>query len=220
MDEAKRDYIRQWLDRASNDLQSARKLASVPDPLLDTAFYHCQQAAEKAVKGYLCYRDHPLIKTHNVGELVELAAAYESLFLAWLEAAEKLTPYATAFRYPPRDEEPDEERYHLAEQAAAGIFDFVRSLLPTEGFASLPNPSRDELVDESELHTIYVYLLDEDVDVWRPIQAKRVGESVFQIAEQEYDKSVDKWEFGPGEIVFCEPAQLSEGVCLVAKRRI
>ena len=53
MDEAKRDLVRAWLTLAQHDLASARKLSTDPDPYLDTAIYHCQQAAEKAVKGFL-----------------------------------------------------------------------------------------------------------------------------------------------------------------------
>ena len=132
MDEAKREYIQQWLQMAVSDLQSARKLASPSDPILDTAFFHCQQAAEKAVKGYLAYQDHPLVKTHDVEELIELAASYEPRFSALQQAAAKLTPYSTAFRYPPRTSHPDEEQYQQAEQAAAGLFAFVCSLLPEE----------------------------------------------------------------------------------------
>jgi hypothetical protein len=47
MDEAKRDYVQQWLEKAWNDLQSAQRLAAPPDPILDTAFFHCQQAQPK-----------------------------------------------------------------------------------------------------------------------------------------------------------------------------
>jgi HEPN domain-containing protein len=219
MDEAKRDYIRLWLDRACVDLQSARRLASPPEPILDTAFFHCQQAAEKAVKGYLAYQDHPLVKTHDVEELVELAESYEPRFATWREAAAKLTPYATAFRYPPKARNPDEEQYQQAEQAAAGLFAFVCSLLPPE--AQPPEVTRTPAnsSSESKLDTIYVYLPDEGVDVWRPVLAERLGESVFRITVQEYDRSIERWEFAPGDVVYCEPTQLSEGLYLVAKRR-
>jgi HEPN domain-containing protein len=115
MDEAKRDYIQQWMQKAIGDLQSARRLASPPDPIWDTAFFHCQQTAEKAVKGYLAYQDHPLIKTHDVEELVELAASYDPRFSTWQQAAATLTPYATTFRYPPKSSDPDEEQYQQTE---------------------------------------------------------------------------------------------------------
>ncbi|MBU4273504.1 MAG: HEPN domain-containing protein [Planctomycetes bacterium] len=145
MDEAKSDYIRQWLRKAQIDLESARRLAGPADPFLDTAFFHCQQAAEKSVKGYLAFCDHPWVNTHNVKTLVRLAVTYESRFSQWKQAAERLTPYATDFRYPiegPEIIEPDEEQYQQAEQAAVGIFDFVCSLLPDE--ARPPEPRNSQ----------------------------------------------------------------------------
>lgn len=50
MDEAKAHEIRQWLFKARNDLRSAVRLFTDDPPILDTAAYHCQQAAEKALK--------------------------------------------------------------------------------------------------------------------------------------------------------------------------
>ena len=72
----------------------------------------------------------------------------------------------------------------------------------------------------SEPSTIYVYLLDEGVDVWRPVFAEKIGELTYRIIDQDYDQSTEKWEYGPGEIVYCEPTKLSDGVWLVAKHRI
>lgn len=42
MDEARRRLIQGWLIKAQHDLATARKLAQDPNPLLDTAIYHCQ----------------------------------------------------------------------------------------------------------------------------------------------------------------------------------
>lgn len=54
MDEYTIHEVRQWLLKADHDLRSARCLMSGDgEPLLDTAVYHCQQAAEKALKAYL-----------------------------------------------------------------------------------------------------------------------------------------------------------------------
>jgi HEPN domain len=36
------------------------------EPYLDTAVYHCQQAAEKALKAFLTARDIAFEKTHNL----------------------------------------------------------------------------------------------------------------------------------------------------------
>ena len=54
MDEATIHEVRQWLHKADHDLRSAVLLMSGDEePLLDTAVYHCQQAAEKVLKAYL-----------------------------------------------------------------------------------------------------------------------------------------------------------------------
>ena len=57
MDEAKRILINAWLLKAQRDLSAARRLSGDEDPFLDIAIYHCQQAAEKAIKAYLFSQD-------------------------------------------------------------------------------------------------------------------------------------------------------------------
>ena len=62
--------------------------------MLDTAFFHCQEAAEKALTGYLAFRDHPPVKTHNITMVVRLAASYDGRFSEWEQTTERLTPFA------------------------------------------------------------------------------------------------------------------------------
>lgn len=57
MNEAKQQLVKSWLIKAEHDLISAHVLAAHKPPLLDTAVYHCQQAAEKALKGFLVFCD-------------------------------------------------------------------------------------------------------------------------------------------------------------------
>ncbi len=80
MDDAKRELVCAWLIKARNDLTTAREIGVLPDGPLDTAIYHCQQAAEKAVKGFLAFHDHRLERSHDVERLVELAAGYNASF--------------------------------------------------------------------------------------------------------------------------------------------
>ena len=49
MDDTKREWVRSWLVKAHSDLRSARALVALLEPATDTATYHCQQAAEKAL---------------------------------------------------------------------------------------------------------------------------------------------------------------------------
>nr|VFK18515.1 MAG: HEPN domain-containing protein [Candidatus Kentron sp. LPFa]VFK33073.1 MAG: HEPN domain-containing protein [Candidatus Kentron sp. LPFa] len=57
MNTAKQQLIQSWLDKAEHDLSAARILAASTEPVLDAAIYHCRQAAEKAVKAFLVFRD-------------------------------------------------------------------------------------------------------------------------------------------------------------------
>ena len=74
MDEALAQLTREWLTKAWHDLQTARIIAGAADGPLDTAIYHCQQAAEKSVKGWLAASSIPFEKTHDVRRLIQQAA--------------------------------------------------------------------------------------------------------------------------------------------------
>ena len=132
MNEAKRELVQNWLVKACHDLTSARKLVAEPDRLLDTAIYHCQQAAEKAVKGFLVFHDRRFEKTHDVRVLTTLAGEVEPKFLTHHDAAVFLTPFAQEFRYPGNRLEPSLDEFDEALQAAETILQFVLSRLPKE----------------------------------------------------------------------------------------
>lgn len=51
--DAKLSLARKWVIKARRDLLSAKKLVRGKDPYFDTAIYHCQQSAEKVIKGWL-----------------------------------------------------------------------------------------------------------------------------------------------------------------------
>ena len=80
MDEATRTAVQAWLFKAKRDLASARRLAAKRSPFLDTAVYHCQQAAEKALKGFLVFQGDMFPKTHDIEVLARLAAGHSPLY--------------------------------------------------------------------------------------------------------------------------------------------
>ena len=114
-----------WLYKAYNDLKSALKLLDGDDPIMDTAIYHTQQCAEKALKGYLAFKKEPLKKTHDIELLVEICSVIDSEFENLYECSENLTPYATAFRYPDIYLEPDYDEVYEAIGMAKEILEFV-----------------------------------------------------------------------------------------------
>jgi hypothetical protein len=67
--------------------------------------------------------------------------------------------------------------------------------------------------------TVFVKLLDEGVDVWRPVRAHSLGDGIYRLlAPADYDPAVERWEFPPGTDVVCEQRNLSGGTALVAVR--
>lgn len=132
MDEATSELTRAWLVKARTDLASARKLASAPDDYPDVAIYHCQQAAEKALKGFLTFHGQRFEKVHNLPLLVAQAMQIRPEFKGLLDAAERLTPYATLFRYPGDVLEPEPFELEQAMRDAEEIYVFIIEMLPQE----------------------------------------------------------------------------------------
>ena len=71
----------------------------------------------------------------------------------------------------------------------------------------------------TDIAQIYVALLDEGVDVWRPVQAERLSGNAYRILSQPYDRSIESWQFEPGDVVLCEMVESSEGRILAATRK-
>ena len=121
-----------WMVKAWRDLETARRSASGEPPFYDIAVYHCQQAAEKAVKAFLVHHGKPYEKTHDIEVLVDLAAEMDAKFSELADAADALTPYATRFRYPNATfaVEPQPVEFNEALQHAQSVYEFVLNRLP------------------------------------------------------------------------------------------
>ena len=65
---------------------------------------------------------------------------------------------------------------------------------------------------------IYVSLLDEGVEVWRPVIAERLDRDVYRIVEQLYDGETERWQFEPGDAVVCAIVESEDGPILGAVR--
>lgn len=89
-----------WLRKALGDLRSAKKLAKGDDETLDTAAYHTQQCAEKALKAFLVFNKYSPKKTHDLEVLLELCVAVDQSLKNFEDEAISLIPYAVYTRYP------------------------------------------------------------------------------------------------------------------------
>ena len=60
-----------WLHEAAYVLRAASHSLTASPPLLDDVVFHCQLAAEKALKGFLMWNNIPFRKTHSLEEIGE-----------------------------------------------------------------------------------------------------------------------------------------------------
>ncbi|MCL2195241.1 MAG: HEPN domain-containing protein [Oscillospiraceae bacterium] len=117
------EFVLPWLAKANGDLLAAQRLFEDYHPKqLDISCYHCQQAIEKALKGYLLFAGCEPPHTHNLGLLCQLCSDYDQEFEQFYQKCNNISPYATQTRYPNNHEHTEEET-HAALQAAQCIVD-------------------------------------------------------------------------------------------------
>jgi HEPN domain-containing protein len=93
--------VQEWLKYSKNDLISAKHLFDDLYPKqTEIACYLSQQCAEKALKGYLLFRDTEPPRTHNLVELCQICMNHDTMFSEILDTCADLTPYGVAVRYP------------------------------------------------------------------------------------------------------------------------
>jgi hypothetical protein len=67
---------------------------------------------------------------------------------------------------------------------------------------------------------IYVALLGEGLDVWRPVDAIWLKNNLYQIISENPNPGDEIWEFASGDIVHCRERRLSSEICLVTFEKI
>ena len=120
----------EWFEKAEHDLATAKAAKSIR--VYDTALFHCQQAAEKAIKGFLTFHDIEFEKNHNMVNHLKKAITVESSFELWQEAVVILTNYAVLPRYPGNYVEVNSKAYTTAFKYAKRIYDHALSVLPKD----------------------------------------------------------------------------------------
>lgn len=118
---------RAWLRKAETDVKAARHDLTASPPLLSDVVFHCQQAIEKILKGFLMWHGLPFRKTHSLEELGEQCLDVDSTLRELVDRAVPLTEYAWKFRYPGDLEEPSLEE---AEEALQITQEFYETMLP------------------------------------------------------------------------------------------
>ena len=99
-DQAKWDFVQQWLNRAHKDLRVAALLLQQAFDDYEIIGFHAQQAAEKFIKAFLVRHQVEFPKTHNITSLRQLVAQVDQALADRLAPTDALTPYGVEFRYP------------------------------------------------------------------------------------------------------------------------
>ena len=65
-------------------------------------------------------------------------------------------------------------------------------------------------VSSTDLATVFVRLLGEGTDVWRPVEAVRLGETTYRLEDSAAPED-ETWIFQPGDIVVVERRRSDDG---------
>jgi HEPN domain-containing protein len=113
------EYIQAWLEKADHDLGTAKLIYLHIPAYYDTIAFHCQQAVEKYLKGYLIFLDIGFKPVHDLRYLLNLVLTIDQSFDPLYERLSDLNDFAVKIRYPdlaimPTNSEL-EEAIHLAQ---------------------------------------------------------------------------------------------------------
>jgi HEPN domain-containing protein len=112
-----------WLVIALEDIRVARMCLAMAEPARGAAAYHCQQAAEKLIKGLLVAAAIDFRKTHDLDELADLAASSYPDCQAVLDATRPFTVWGLAYRYPSVEDSAEPEQTESVLQHALAVAD-------------------------------------------------------------------------------------------------
>ena len=87
-----------WFEFAKQDLKMAE--LGFEGGVYNQACFHCQQAAEKFLKGYLLVKNHEIPKIHFLDELINLCIPIDKDFENLRENCSKLDDYYIPTRCP------------------------------------------------------------------------------------------------------------------------
>lgn len=132
--------VYEWFRYANDDLITARALYELDNlRTWRSITFHCQQVAEKALKGLLAYNQIKFSKTHDLAFLAKLLVEKYPKMAGLLEDVGRLTQYAVEFRYPDAVQDPlTKEKLAWCLRLAEQVFGEAARSVPFEsGFGEL-----------------------------------------------------------------------------------
>ena len=126
--------VERWLSVAERDRQAVLLCLAADPPLGEIAAFHCQQAAEKLLKGFHVLAGKRFRKTHSLEDLGAAAQASFPDIADLVTAVRAWTSWVGVFRYPASDgaaaPEPDQDELHRAVEILDELAARLRSKRP------------------------------------------------------------------------------------------
>jgi HEPN domain-containing protein len=97
---ARWEAVERWLAVATNDRQAVAACMAADPPLRGIAAFHCQQAVEKLLKGFLTLAGKRSRKTHSLSQLGAVASASFPEIADLVSAVGDWSSWVAEFRYP------------------------------------------------------------------------------------------------------------------------
>jgi len=128
--------IGEWIYLAQMDYDHALKSANTfyPPPV-EIICFHCQQSAEKILKGYIAAKGETPKKTHDLNVLIKHCKRYLPDFDNYADFCATLTTYISDTRYPPKLSLTESDM-KLALSNTYKILEFTKSKLAEMGFGA------------------------------------------------------------------------------------
>ena len=123
--------VQEWIKIADADFNSAMILYQASRKYYEIICYHCAQAVEKYLKGYLEYNDIIPEKTHNLIYLNSICIDKDNLFMSIKTECDFLNKFANDIRYP--------HRYETKENDANFCINAVKKIRNFEPIKELKN---------------------------------------------------------------------------------
>jgi HEPN domain-containing protein len=127
------EEILAWLRVAETDQRVVMVCLASNPPVLGAAAFHCQQAAEKLLKGFLVHASIDFGKTHDLERLGRIVASHFPSVASLVAAVEGWTSWSIAYRYPDLadpDPVPSADELSQALQSIARLADALKTLGP------------------------------------------------------------------------------------------
>ena len=123
------DTLKEWLNIAEHDLETAKVINLHLPEFIDIITFHCQQAIEKYLKAYLIFLGINFKFSHDLVYLLDLVSEKDNKFKSYYEIFSEIQNYAVEIRYPNKKIFPTKEKVEIAIQAAEEIREIVQKIV-------------------------------------------------------------------------------------------